>query len=167
MKIKITLLSLVLCMISCKENISKNTSHPKDSVSIKEDTLASNKNINYFYKPVDTATECYYTINDRENILIDFKKDTLITDKGEFPIRKVLDESKSNIYHIYEKNMDIATIIEDPSNDDTYKFYISSPYVINKNKEYHLYRTDGGNLVNNKSLSKEKIVFLKKYKVIK
>ncbi|HCR75267.1 MAG TPA: hypothetical protein DIW37_02435 [Chryseobacterium sp.] len=63
--------------------------------------------------------------------------------------------------------MDIATIIEDPSNDDTYKFYISIPYVINKNKEYHLYRTDGGNLVNNKSLSKEKIVFLKKYKVIK
>lgn len=154
-------------MISCKENISKNTFSPKDSVSIKQDTLASNKNINYFYNPVDTATECYYTINDRENILMDFKKDTLITDKGEYPIRKVLDDKKSNIYHIYEKNKEIATIIEDPSNDDTYEFYISSPYVINKNEEYHLYRADRGNLMINKSLSKEKIEFLKKYKVIK
>ncbi|WBX99459.1 hypothetical protein [Chryseobacterium gambrini] len=159
MKIKITLLSLVLCIISCKENISKNTSSPKD-------TLTSNKNIGYTYKPVDASTECYYSINDKENILMDLKKDTLITDKGEFAIRKVLDDKKSNIYHIYEKNNEIATTIEDPSNDDTYKFYISTPYVINKNEEYHLYRTDGDNLLINKSLSKEKKKFLKKYKVI-
>lgn len=168
MKIEIAILLLVLSMISCKKKMIHEEPISNDTLSIKKDSIKlPNASNGYIYKPIDTATECYYSVNDDENILIDFKKDTLITDKGEFSIHQVLDDEKSYIYHIYNhKNEQIAIILEDMDTDDKLEFYIKNSYVKSEKDWYHLYRTDGGNLVN-LGLSKEKTDFLKKYKVIK
>ncbi|UIR57867.1 hypothetical protein LZQ00_08610 [Sphingobacterium sp. SRCM116780] len=134
--LKISILFLVL--VSCKDN--------KDKI----------KDRSY-----------YYSLENNENIVLSFNYDTLITDKGFFLIKHFLDHKKSNIYHLSYKDKVMGMVIEDPTDDKTsiISLDIDSTFTINNNDWFKLYRTDNKQL-SQLSLTKTKLEFLKKYKII-